>query len=72
MNKNMGNADRILRVLIAIVLIILSFTWFQSGVLSTILLVIAAVFIVTSIFGVCPLYSLFHLNSFRRSRGDNR
>lgn len=72
MKRNMGFADRVLRILAAMVLIILSFTKFDTGIVSTVLLVVAGVFIITSIFGVCPLYSLLGINSCRRSQAGSR
>lgn len=59
MKKNMGSADRIIRVLVAAAIAILYFTDIITGVLGIILLILAAVFLLTSLFGVCPLYMPF-------------
>ncbi|MBN2681615.1 MAG: DUF2892 domain-containing protein [Bacteroidales bacterium] len=56
MNINMGKADRIIRVIIAAVVAILFFTGIIEGTLGIILLVIAGVFLLTSLVGFCPLY----------------
>ena len=58
MKKNMGNADRIIRLLLAVVLIYLYSSDTVTGLTGIILFILGAVFIVTSIFGYCPLYSL--------------
>jgi len=63
MKKNMGNADRIIRVLIAIVIGILYFTGSISGTLGIVLLVLAGVFVLTSLVGVCPLYAPFGIKT---------
>ncbi|WP_340111829.1 YgaP family membrane protein [Maribellus mangrovi] len=56
MKKNMGIADRAARIVVAVVLAILYFTGTVSGTLGIVLLVVAAVFLLTSIFSFCPLY----------------
>jgi len=59
MKKNMGSADRIVRILIAAVVAILYFTNIISGTLGLILLVLAGVFVLTSLVSFCPLYAPF-------------
>lgn len=63
MKKNMGNTDRIIRVIIAIVIAALYFTGTVTGVLGTVLLVLAGVFVATSLVSFCPLYTIAGLNT---------
>ncbi len=63
MKKNMGNADRIVRLLLAAVVAILFFTNTITGTLGIILLVLAGVFVLTSLISFCPLYTLVGLNT---------
>lgn len=63
MKINMGATDRLIRILAAIVITVLYFTNVISGTAAIILLAIAGVFIITSIFGFCPLYRLAGLNT---------
>jgi Protein of unknown function (DUF2892) len=63
MKKNMGTADRIIRLLAAVVFAILYFTGTVSGTLGIVLLVLGGVFVLTSIISFCPLYSLVGLNT---------
>jgi K+-transporting ATPase A subunit len=56
MKKNMGSADRLIRVFIALVVAVLYFTGIISGTVAIVLGVLAAVFILTSLVGTCPLY----------------
>ncbi len=63
MTINMGKADRILRPLLAIVFIALYFTGTLTGTLGMVLLVVAAVFLLTSLMGSCPLYTLFGIRT---------
>lgn len=70
MKQNMGNADRMIRTAIAIGFVVLYFTKAVTGVLATVLLVVAAIFLLTSIFARCPLYSLFGIRTCRaKARG---
>lgn len=63
MKKNMGNVDKIIRVIIAVVFAVLYFTNTIVGTLGIVLLVLAGVFVLTSLFSFCPLYTIFGLNS---------
>jgi len=63
MKKNMGSADRIIRLIIAAVIAVLFFTNVVSGTLGIILLVLAAVFALTSVMSFCPLYTLVGINT---------
>lgn len=63
MKKNMGTADRIIRVIIAAVIAILFFTNILTGTLGIALLVFAGVFVLTSTISFCPLYAPFGLST---------
>lgn len=56
MKKNMGTTDKIIRILIAAVIAVLYFTKVITGTLGIILLVLAVVFVLTSLISFCPLY----------------
>jgi Protein of unknown function (DUF2892) len=63
MKKNMGTIDRVIRILVAIVIIALYFMGEISGTAAIILLVFAVVFILTSFMSFCPLYLPFGLST---------
>lgn len=63
MKKNMGTADRIIRVIVAAVIAALYFTGTISGTVAIVLLVLAAVFILTSLVSFCPLYLPFGIKT---------
>lgn len=63
MKKNMGSADRIIRLIVAAVIAILFFTNVISGTLGIVLLVIAGVFALTSFISFCPLYALVGMDT---------
>lgn len=69
MKKNMGNADRAIRVIIAILVAVLYFTNVISGTLGLILLIVAGVFVLTSLISFCPLYSLVGVNTCPVKKG---
>ncbi|MDE3248065.1 MAG: DUF2892 domain-containing protein [Bacteroidota bacterium] len=63
MKKNMGNADRVVRLLVAAVIAVLYFTHTITGTLGIVLLVLAGVFVLTSLISFCPLYTLVGMNT---------
>lgn len=63
LKKNMGTADRIIRLLIAAVVAVLYFTGTISGTLGLVLLILAVIFLVTSFFAFCPLYLPFKFST---------
>ena len=68
MERNLGIADRIIRVVIAVIIAVLYITGVVTGLLGTILLVLAVIFVLTSFLGICPAYGLFGLRSHSINR----
>lgn len=66
MKKNMGTIDKVIRILVAVVFAILFFTNVITGTLGIILLVLAVVFVFTSLFSFCPLYLLLGINTGKK------
>ncbi|MDX1904097.1 MAG: DUF2892 domain-containing protein [Thermonemataceae bacterium] len=63
MKKNMGNIDRVIRTVLASVMIALFVAKVVTGTLGIILAVVAGVFLLTSVVGFCPLYAPLGLNT---------
>jgi len=63
MKKNMGTFDRILRTLVAIIFIALYFTHVITGWAGITLIVLALVFLLTSLVSFCPLYLPFGIKT---------
>lgn len=63
MKKNMGNIDRIIRVVIAAVIAVLFFMEIISGTLGIVLLALGGIFLLTSLVGFCPLYAPFGIKT---------
>lgn len=59
----MGNIDRALRLAVAVIVAALYFTGTISGTTGIILLVLAAIFALTSFISFCPLYLPFGINT---------
>ncbi|MBK5193650.1 MAG: DUF2892 domain-containing protein [Flavobacteriaceae bacterium] len=66
MKKNMGNTDKIIRLIIVAGIAILYFTGVITGTIGIVLLILAGVFVLTSLVGFCPLYTLFGMNTCPR------
>lgn len=66
MKTNMGTADRIIRLIVAIIIAALYFTGTISGTLGIVLLVLAAVFTLTSLVSFCPLYLPFGISTCKK------
>jgi len=69
MKKNMGAADRIIRVILAAVIGFLYYNGTITGTLGVVLLVLAGMFLFTSLISFCPLYKLVGLNSSPVKKG---
>jgi len=63
MKKNIGTADKIFRVLIAAIIIVLYLTGTITGTLGLVLLVLAGTFVLTSLISFCPLYAPFGIRT---------
>lgn len=66
MKKNMGTADKAIRLLVAVVIAVLFITKVLTGTLAIILLILAAVFLLTSFISFCPLYLPFGINTKKK------
>jgi hypothetical protein len=56
MKKNVGTIDKAVRLLIAVVVVVLYFTHVITGALAVVLLALAAIFVVTSLISLCPIW----------------
>ncbi len=66
MKKNMGGADRVIRVIIAAIIAVLYFTKVIPGTLGIVLLALAGIFVLTSLVSFCPLYLPFGINTCKK------
>ena len=66
MKANVGIYDEGVRILLAIAIAALYFFKIIEGTAAQVLLVIAGILVLTSLFGFCPLYKLFNINNAER------
>jgi hypothetical protein len=63
MKKNMGSADKVIRLLLAALFIILFVFNVVSGFFGYVLLILGLIFILTSLVSFCPLYAMFGIRT---------
>lgn len=63
MKRNMSNADRIIRLIVAAVIGVLYFSNIITGILGLVLVVLGAIFVLTSFVSFCPLYAIFGVST---------
>ncbi|HSL65052.1 MAG TPA: DUF2892 domain-containing protein [Gaiellaceae bacterium] len=73
MQRNMGTADRLVRgILIAPAATIAAVAAGAATLAGVVLLVLAAIMLVTALTGFCPLYRLFGIDTLGRGRVAHR
>jgi hypothetical protein len=65
MKRNLSNIDRIVRLVLAAVFAYLYFGGIVTGALGIVLLVLAGVFLLTSVIAFCPLYAPFKFSTYK-------
>lgn len=67
MTTNMGTVDRGIRFIVGVFLIVAPllnlFGLGGSSVLAYVLMAVGGIFVLTSLFGMCPLYSVFGIST---------
>ena len=66
MKANMGNTDKGIRIVAAIVAAVLYFTGTVTGIPGIILLVVAGIFLLTSFISFCPIYKLLGISTKKK------
>lgn len=63
MKKNMGTIDRIIRLFVVVVIAILYYMGQLTGLVATILGIVAVAFLITGVLGWCPGYLPFGIST---------
>ncbi len=63
MKKNVGLADKLIRLFIAIILVTLYFGGYVTGTTGIVLLVLGIIFVVTALFSWCGIYAAVGLST---------
>ena len=66
MKKNMGSTDKLIRLAVAIVLIVLYWRHVVTETLGIIALVVALIFTITSLLSFCPIYAIFGIKTCKK------
>lgn len=67
MKKNMGATDKLIRIAIAAVVVVLFYLHILTGTLGIVLLVFAGIFVLTSFISFCPLYTIMGFSTNKTS-----
>lgn len=68
MKPNMGTLDKAIRIVVALIIAGLYFAGILSGTVAIVLLVLAAIFIITSFMSFCPLYLPFGISTKKKDK----
>jgi hypothetical protein len=66
MKKNVGNTDKLIRLIIAVVLFLLVYTGKITGNMEYLALVLALIAALTSLLNYCPIYQIFGINTNKK------
>lgn len=68
MKANVGSVDKLVRLVLAIVLILLFYFEVLTDSLGIVALIVALVLTVTSLINFCPLYAIFKMNTCKTKK----
>lgn len=66
MRGNESGADRLLRGLVGVILLVLAFVGGLTGAGKTVALVAGAILLVTGLIGFCPIYAIFGMSTGKK------
>ena len=66
MKKNLGTADRWIRIVLALIILVLYLTGVISGTLALILGIVALLLFITALIGWCGLYTILGISTRKK------
>jgi hypothetical protein len=66
MIKNVSSADKVIRLLVAALMVVLVIAKVITGTWSVILIILAVVLVVTSLVSFCPIYTVLGINTNKK------
>ena len=69
MDKNMGTADRLIRTILVLLVLVFFLTGDLSCLSAIILSIFALILLFTSFTGVCPFYKLINISTRKKQAG---
>lgn len=67
MTKNVGSADKLVRILLAVLFAVLIFAKVVSGWLAIVLGIFAVVFLLTALLNFCPIWLTLKINTNKKT-----
>lgn len=72
MKKNIGNTDKLIRLVIALAIAVLYFANIISGTVAIVLGVVALVMVATSLLNFCGLYAIFGFSTCKSKPTESK
>ena len=63
MKKNIGSADKVIRIILAVTLAVLYFTVTVTGTTGIVLLAAGGILLATALINFCPIWAIFGINT---------
>lgn len=70
MKANIGNIDKLVRIVLAAVIVVLFFTKTITGTIAIILLIGGAVLLITSFINFCPIWHFLGISTKKKNPGN--
>jgi hypothetical protein len=67
MKANIGSADKTIRIILGVAILILFFTNILSGIVGIIFLALAAILFITSFISFCPIWHFFKISTRKKT-----
>jgi len=67
MIKNIGKTEKVLRITVAVLLILLNYFELITGTATIITLILALIMMLTGLVGSCPLYRVLGINTNKKN-----
>jgi hypothetical protein len=68
MKRNVGVFDKVFRITVAVIIALLYYFLDITGTVGLVLIILAAVFLLTGLFNFCGLYTLFGINTCSKKK----
>lgn len=72
MKKNIGNTDKLVRLILALVIAVLYFTNVIEGTLAVVLGIVALVLVLTSLINFCGIYAIFGCSTCKSKPSESK
>ncbi len=67
MKKNLNQIDRLTRILVSLIVGVLFISGIIKGIIATVLILMALIWVLTSCFSYCPMYRVLGISTIKKS-----